>query len=807
MAKLELTKITRSEIGETEYIGDNIEISIKDKIINNIVAFIPSDLNIPHVFMIYKILTGCMPGEYAIADLYPYEMLYKLEACYPCVKKISKSDLYNKHICPSGIGIGCNNYGIKITVTYGEYDKRDRWQMAQAYSIGDKRIIDAVGKVYGYDWTKNLTKELRTIYDKKGDNNMKYSETAYISNDVEINIKKRVINAITVYIPLYIKAADAVEIYDAITGDGELRPYELLDDLKELYSYIKNIDRGEIDNDYIFIEDVGVFYEDTRVRIVVEYSKYSGDARHIGDKRIDLINILNIPKRGGNIAEDRYYTWRDINIHIRDGVIDYMKLYISSDLDQMDIYNIYDIITGYIRDDKLISEEFDIIVDKKKAIKKMYFYNLLDELKKYYPSLREAHRTDIYNTPIYPKDIDVCCSNKTIAVTVKYNYTTTSFDIPNLSGIYSKIVSERYIIYSHLLLTTGKVSFAFNRCENDDLDAIYGISESLEELKKKYGKYVVTRPSTENDSKDKAIVTNVRKKENKAPDDYTRQGRDIRIHATNGTIDEIRLRIPLVDHSGILNNGNALQIYNIMTGTSLFTQFVPEEKLIKIDEETYIKKIQSYKLLDELKKYYPCLEGIHRNKLYDRELYPKSVNVCYLDNFVIITVEYGRASICDSFDASKLLTIYSSISSGQSELFDYLCCIPDNSNEKLKKAEETIDKPKKRLNSIYGAPVCLKDFEKRYQKTKSAEEAFDAITDELKDTYIKKNHDYGNSFDKSIDKFGLTAAVVRMNDKMERLNSLLNKDAKVDESIRDTVMDLANYCIMTAMYLDNKEKK
>ena len=570
--ELELTKIIRSD--ETEYIGDNIEISVKDKIINNIVVFIPSDLNIPHVFMIYKILTGCMPGEYAVRDLYPYEMLYKLGACYLCVKKISKSDLYNKHICPSGIGIGCDKNGIKITVTYGKYDKRDRWQMAQAYSIGDKKIRDAIGKVYGYNWTNNLSKELRTIFNEKGDNNMKYPETAYISNDIEINIKKRVINNITIYIPLYVKASDAVKIYDEITGYGELRPYEMLDALKEYYPYIKNIDRGEIDNDYIFIEDIGVFYEDTHARVVVEYNKYSKSvACHIADKRIDLIHIFSNISKGDNIAKDRFYSWRDINIHVSDGVIDYMKLYIPSDLDQISIYDIYDIITGYIPDNKLISEEFDIIVDTKKAIKKMYFYDLLDKLKKYYPSLKEVHRTEIYNIPIYPKDIDVCGKDKIIAITVKYGYTSTSFSIPNLSKIYSSISSE----YS--------------------------------------------------------------------------------------------------------------------------------------------------KLLDHL---------------------------CVLQ------------------------------------------CTPVTPIAKLKNDEETIEKLKKRINAIYGVPTF---------------EAFDAITDELKDTYIKKNHDYGNSFDKSIDKFGLTAAVVRMSDKMERLNSLLNKDAKVDESIRDTVMDLANYCIMTAMYLDNKEKK
>lgn len=792
--ELELTKIIRSD--ETEYIGDNIKIRVKDKIINNIFVFIPSDLNIPHVFMIYKILTGAMPSEYAIADLYPYEILTKLEACYPCVEKIRRGDLYNPKICPSGIGVGCDKNGIKITVVYGEYDKRDVYNTAQVYSIGDKRIRDAVSKVYGHNWTKDLTKELRTIFTTKGDNNMKYPETAYISNDVEINIKKRVINNITVYIPLYIKAADAVEIYDAITGYGELRPYEMLDELEELYPYFKGIDKGKIDNDYIFIEDIGVFYEDTRVRVVVEYNKYSKSAAcHIADKRIDLIHIFSNISKGDNIAEDRYYTWRDINIHIRDGIIDYMKLYIPSDLDQMDIYNIYDIVTGYIPDNKLISEEFDIIVDEKKAIKKMYFYHLLDKLKKYYPCLKEVHRTEIYNTPIYPKDIDVCGKDKIIAITVKYNYTTTSFDIPNLSKIYSSIYSERYKIYMYLLLTTGEVSFAFNRYKSDALDAIYGISESLEELKKKYGKYVVTRPSTENDSKDKAIVTNVRKKENNASDDYTRQGRDIKIHASYGIIDEIKLRISLVTHSGILSNAHALRIYDIMTGHTVFSQFIAEEKLIKIDEDKYIKKIQSYDLLDKLKKYYPCLEGIHRNKLCDKQLYPKNINACYVDNAAIITVKYGYAAACNSFGVPKISKIYSSISSEYSKLLDHLCvlqCTPVTPIAKLKNDDKTIEKLKKRINAIYGAP---------------ASDAFDAITDELKDTYIKKNHDYGNSFDKSIDKFGLTAAVVRMNDKIERLNSLLNKDAKVDESIRDTVMDLANYCIMTAMYLDNKEKK
>lgn len=592
---------------------------------------------------------------------------------------------------------------------------------------------------------------------------MKYPETAYISNDIEINIKKRVINNITVYIPLYVKASDAVKIYDEITGYGELRPYEMLDALKKYYPYIKNINKGEIDNNYIFTQDIGVYYEDTRVRIVVEYSKYFKTEYHIDDKRVDLINILNL-KKGDNMVKDRFYSWRNINIHVSDGVIDYMKLYIPSDLDQMSIYDIYDIITGYIPDSKLISEEFDIIVDKKKAIKKIYFYNLLDALKKYYPSLKEIHRSEIYNTPIYTKDIDVCCNSLIFAITVKYGYATTSFSIPNLSKIYSSIYSERYKIYRYLLLTTGKVSFAFDYSKRDweSTCKLYGISKDIAEE--------VLPPKNNNE----AMVN--------TPDDYTRQGRDIKIHVSYGTIDEIKLRIPLVAHSGILNNVDTLRIYDIMTGFTPFAQFVPEEKLIKIDKDKYIKKIQSYNLLDELKKYYPCLEGMHRNKLDDEQLYPKNVDVCHEDNAVKITVKYGYADTCDSFDRPKLYEIYTSIHLEHSKLFNHLCLVPDNSNEKLKE----------KINSEFGVPTF---------------DAFDKITDELKDTYVKKNHDYGNSFDKSIDKFGLTAAVVRMNDKMERLSSLINKDAKVNESIRDTVMDLANYCIMTAMYLDNKKEK
>ena len=100
-------------------------------------------------------------------------------------------------------------------------------------------------------------------------------------------------------------------------------------------------------------------------------------------------------------------------------------------------------------------------------------------------------------------------------------------------------------------------------------------------------------------------------------------------------------------------------------------------------------------------------------------------------------------------------------------------------------------------------------------------ESFKSITSKMAETYEKKNHDYGDSFHKSLDKFGLIASVVRMGDKMNRIESLINKSIQnpaypsvsvkdvnlvKDESIKDTLLDLANYAIMTVMWMDNQKK-
>lgn len=76
----------------------------------------------------------------------------------------------------------------------------------------------------------------------------------------------------------------------------------------------------------------------------------------------------------------------------------------------------------------------------------------------------------------------------------------------------------------------------------------------------------------------------------------------------------------------------------------------------------------------------------------------------------------------------------------------------------------------------------------------------------LVSVYEAKNSDYGNSFEECCNKFGLVSAVVRMNDKINRINSLYDKkDMKVNESLVDTLLDLANYAVMTAVWMNNND--
>jgi len=82
---------------------------------------------------------------------------------------------------------------------------------------------------------------------------------------------------------------------------------------------------------------------------------------------------------------------------------------------------------------------------------------------------------------------------------------------------------------------------------------------------------------------------------------------------------------------------------------------------------------------------------------------------------------------------------------------------------------------------------------------------FGKVLSEMFDTYKKKNADYGNSFSETIQEFGYIPAVARINDKLKRVKNMVkgNEMNIKDESLRDNLMDVAVYSVLTIIELDN----
>lgn len=87
-------------------------------------------------------------------------------------------------------------------------------------------------------------------------------------------------------------------------------------------------------------------------------------------------------------------------------------------------------------------------------------------------------------------------------------------------------------------------------------------------------------------------------------------------------------------------------------------------------------------------------------------------------------------------------------------------------------------------------------------------EAHRQLCDELNQLYAKKNADYGDSFGKTFEEEGFAMARIRLSDKLNRFKTLSRgANQKVsDESIRDTLVDLANYALMTVLEMDIRGK-
>lgn len=98
--------------------------------------------------------------------------------------------------------------------------------------------------------------------------------------------------------------------------------------------------------------------------------------------------------------------------------------------------------------------------------------------------------------------------------------------------------------------------------------------------------------------------------------------------------------------------------------------------------------------------------------------------------------------------------------------------------------------------------VFIIDNDCKYAKEISPDEfisKFVQVCEKAIDTKKRKGHDYGNTFESTYADYGLLSIIARYRDKLGRIENLLKGSmAQVkDESIKDTILDLGNYCFMT----------
>ncbi|MCM1221888.1 MAG: DUF1599 domain-containing protein [Lachnospiraceae bacterium] len=85
---------------------------------------------------------------------------------------------------------------------------------------------------------------------------------------------------------------------------------------------------------------------------------------------------------------------------------------------------------------------------------------------------------------------------------------------------------------------------------------------------------------------------------------------------------------------------------------------------------------------------------------------------------------------------------------------------------------------------------------------------FRSIIKNMLDTFKRKNADYGNAYSENVADFGLIAGYLPIQNKCNRIKTLIKGNKPlVNESLRDSLLDLANYAVMMLVELDKMDGK
>lgn len=83
---------------------------------------------------------------------------------------------------------------------------------------------------------------------------------------------------------------------------------------------------------------------------------------------------------------------------------------------------------------------------------------------------------------------------------------------------------------------------------------------------------------------------------------------------------------------------------------------------------------------------------------------------------------------------------------------------------------------------------------------------FRDICNQMIELNIRKDSDYGASYWNLLREFGDVAAVIPLQNKLDRIKNIIRKGGEVhNESLSDSVLDLACYAVMYLVGLENRE--
>lgn len=106
----------------------------------------------------------------------------------------------------------------------------------------------------------------------------------------------------------------------------------------------------------------------------------------------------------------------------------------------------------------------------------------------------------------------------------------------------------------------------------------------------------------------------------------------------------------------------------------------------------------------------------------------------------------------------------------------------------------------------YYTPKKVIDFLRKEARKRPDLDKFDRVLNEMSDTHVAKNHDYGNSFSDLFKELGMTYAYGHLKEKLERIRTLMKSRQQVkQESMLDSLYDLASYAVMTIVELKKKQ--